>query len=202
MRTLHRPIVVLLWVAAAMATQTHVVAWGAWNSVTLASGQQLKVRPILVDGRIKEYSTGAAHQVTDNLWVARRVFRLNNALPDESPKGPKWTWQLDGWMTVSSASGRISELNMPEFNPLSSQASWFQDYAAYCGATEDATVHYMVVFQLGKRKPILKKELYGQSCDAPKWQREPSRVTFEPAGGGASVSFVVHDGIAELQSRQ
>jgi len=62
-------------------------------------------------------------------------------------------------------------------------------------------VHYMVVFQLGKRKPILKKELYGQSCDAPKWQRDPSRVTFDPAGG-ASVSFVVHDGIAELQSRQ
>jgi len=54
---------------------------------------------------------------------------------------------------------------------------------------------------MGKRKPVLKKELYGQSCLAPIWERDPSRVTFEPPGG-AKVSFVIHDGIAELQSSQ
>jgi hypothetical protein len=199
MRICLRSLGPLFLVAAALATQPHVVAWGAWTSITLASGQQLKIRPIIIDGRIKDYSTGAAHQVTENLGVARRVFRINNSLPDDSPKRPQWTWQLGGWISVNSTSGRISELNLPDFDPHTSQVSWFQDYAAYCGATEDATVHYMMVFQLGKRKPVLRKELYGQSCTAPKWERDPSRVSFEPAGG-AKVSFLVHDGSAELQS--
>lgn len=191
--------VVLLLVAAAIASQSHVVGWGAWTSITLTSGQQLKVRPIMIDGRVKEYSTGAAHQVTENVWVVRHVFRINNALPQEATKRPQWAWQLGGWLTVNSASGRVSELNLPDFDPHTSQVSWFQDYAAYCGATEDSSVHYMVVFQLGKRKPVLKKELYGQSCAAPQWEKDPSRVSFEPVGG-TRVSFLVHDGSAELQS--
>lgn len=199
MRIRLRMLVPLFLAAAAGAGQGHVVAWGAWTSITLASGQQLKIRPILIDGRIKEYSTGAAHQVTENLWVARRVFRINNSLPEETSKRPQWAWQLGGWMTVNSNTGHISELNLPDFDPHTSEVTWFQDYAAYCGATEDATVHYMLVFQIGKRKPILKKELYGQSCTAPKWERDPSRVSFESAGG-AKVSFLVHDGTAELQS--
>src|SRR5579864_102841 len=199
MRLWRHSMVMLLLAAVAVAAQSHVVAWGAWTSITLVSGQQLKIRPIVVDGRIKEYSTGAAHQVTENVWVARRAFRINNALPQESAKRPQWTWQLGGWLTVSSTSGRVSELNLPDFDLHTSQVSWFQDYAAYCGATEDGSVHYMVVFQLGKRKPILKKELYGQSCAAPQWERDPNRVSFEPAGG-AKVSFLVHDGSAELQS--
>lgn len=199
MRISHRTIAVVLWAAAAVASQSHVVGWGPWKSVTLASGQQVKVRPVVIDGRVKEYSTGEHHRVTESLWVARRITRLNGALPNESLKQPRWTWQLDGWMSVSSTTGRISELNLPEFDPHNSAASWYEDYAAYCGGTEDGSAHYMVVFQLGRRKPVLKKELYGQSCPEPTWQRDPSRVTFEPAGG-TKVSFVIHDGIAELQS--
>lgn len=189
----------LLLTVAAFAASNHVVAWGSWTAVKLASGEQLKVRPILIDGRIKEYSTGAAHQVTENVWVARHAVRINNALPQDASKRAQWTWQLGGWISVNSASGRISELNLPSFEPHTSQVSWFQDYAAYCGATEDGSVHYMVVFQMGKRKPILKKELYGQSCAAPKWEKDPSRVSFEPAGG-TKVSFIVRDGSAQLQS--
>lgn len=199
MRLVRVPMLVLLLAAAAVAAQSHVVAWGSWTSITLASGEQLKVRPIVIDGRIKEYSTGAAHQVTENEWVVRRAFRINNSLPQETSKRPQWTWQLGGWLRISSATGRISELNLPDFDPHTSQVSWFQDYAAYCGATEDGSVHYMVIFQIGKRKPVLKKELYGQSCAAPIWEKDPSRVSFE-AQGGTKVSFVVHDGSAELQS--
>jgi len=187
--------------AAAAASGSHVVGWGSTATIKLASGQQVKVRPVMVDGRLKEYSTGPAHQVTETLFVVRRVFRINNALPGDPPGPAQWTWQLDGWMSVNSSTGHIAELKLPEFDPRLSQASWFQDYAAYCGSSEDTGVHYMVVFQMGKRKPVLKKELYGQSCFAPIWERDPSRVTFEPAGG-AKVSFVIHDGIAELQSSQ
>jgi|SRR5579864_361067 len=199
MRICRSVLVGLLLAAVAVAAQSHVVAWGGWTPITLASGQQLKVRSIIIDGRAKEYSTGEVHQVTEKLWVVRRAFRINNALPQDGSKRPQWAWQLGGWVTVSSATGRISELNLPDFDAHASQVSWFQDYAAYCGATEDGSVHYMVVFQLGKRKPVLQKELYGQSCAAPQWERDPNRVSFEPAGG-AKVSFLVHDGSAELQS--
>jgi hypothetical protein len=199
MRLCLRTLLPIFVATAAIAAQSHVVAWGAWAVVTLDSGQQLKVRPILIEGRIKEYSTGAAHEVTENLWVVRRAYRINNSLPQDSTKRPQWTWELGGWIKVSGATGRISELNLPDFDPHASQVSWFQDYAAYCGATEDASVHYMVVFQLGKRKPVVKKELYGQSCAAPTWEKDPSRVSFESAGG-AKVSFLVHEGTAELQS--
>src|SRR5215472_9969166 len=114
MRIFHRPIAALLLVAAAVASQSHVVGWGPWMSVTLTSGQQLKVRSVLIDGRVKEYSTGEKHQVLETLWVVRRVSRLNSALPNESPNRPRWTWQLDGWMSVNSATGRIGELSLPE----------------------------------------------------------------------------------------
>ena len=192
---------VTIFVTAAVAAQGHVLGWGSWTSITLESGEKISVRPILMDGRVKDYSTGLPHQVTESLWVVRRAMRINNALPQDTSKRPLWTWQVGGWVSVNSSTGRISQLNLPAFDPHNSQVSWFQDYAAYCGATEDGSVHYMVVFELGKRKPALKKELYSQSCAAPTWEKDPSRVTFAPAGG-TKVSFLVHDGSAELESRQ
>src|ERR1700746_1367255 len=158
---------VLILVAAAAGAQGHVLAWGSWTSITLESGQKISVRPIVIDGRVKDYSTGLPHQVTEALWVVRRAIRINNSLPQETSKHAQWTWQLGGWISVNSATGRISQLNLPAFDAHNSQVSWFQDYAPYCGATEDGSVHYMVVFELGKRKPALKKELYGPSCSAP-----------------------------------
>ena len=184
--------------AAALAG--HVVAWGAWKPITLVSGHQIRIRPLLIDGRTKEYSTGDPHQITETVSVARRVFRLNNALPNDAAKSPQWVWKLGGWMSINSATGHVAELKLPEFDPQNSEASWFQDYAAYCGAAEGGFVHYMMVFQLGLRKPVLKKELSGKSCLAPTWERDPTRVTFEP-DGGRKMSFTIHDGIAELQSR-
>src|SRR5215471_9999844 len=146
MRPLLAPIVVVSLAIAAVAAGGHIVVLGGATSVKAGSGQQIKVRPIVVDGRVKDYSTGTAHQVTENLFVVRRVSRINNALPNESPKHPLWAWDLGGWISVSSTSGRITELKLPDFDPHSSDASWFQDYAAYCGASEDKSVRYMVVF--------------------------------------------------------
>lgn len=191
----------MVLVAAAVAAPGHVLGWGSSTSITLASGEKISVRPILIDGRVKDYFTGMAHQVTESLWVVRQAMRINNALPQDNSKHPQWTWQVGGWISVNSSTGRITQLNLPAFDPHNSQASWFQDYAAYCGATEDGSVHYMVIFELGKRKPVLKKELYGQSCVAPTWEKDPSRVTFASAGG-TTVSFLVHDGTAELQSNR
>ena len=86
---------------------------------------------------------------------------------------------------------------MSAFDGETSEASWYRDYAAYCGASDDGAKTYMVVSQLGKRKPVLRKEYPGPACAAPRWDRSPSRVTFTAAG--EKTSFVVHAHSADLQ---
>ena len=84
--------------------------------------------------------------------------------------------------------GRISSLALPEFDPYYSVASWYRDYAAYCGVSDDGKKLFAIVFQVGRRKPVLKKalgEAHGDAapdseCPAPGWERRPARVTFEP----------------------
>lgn len=197
MLDLHQAAFALLLLAA--AGQGHVIAWGGWKPVTLLSGQQIKIRPLVIDGRVKEYSTGASHQITETLTVARRVFRINNALPNAAAKDPQWSWQLGGWMSINHTTGHVSDLKLPEFDSQSSEASWFQDYAAYCG-TAEGNVHYMLVFQVGRRKPVLKKAFPGSSCPAPAWDKDPTRVSFA-APDGRRLSFAIHGSMAELQPR-
>jgi hypothetical protein len=57
-----------------------------------ATGEDaLKVRALLVDGVLKEWTTGDAHDVTDRSFVVRRVIKLNNALPTDTPGPPEKT---------------------------------------------------------------------------------------------------------------
>ena len=44
---------------------------------------ELKVRALIVDGVVKEWTTGEAHDVTDRSFVVRRVIKLNDSLPSE-----------------------------------------------------------------------------------------------------------------------
>ena len=173
----------------------HVIAFGKWISAKWpnATGQKLldlNVRPLFVDTRLKEYTTGAPHELTDRLFVVRRVFRVNDALPTENvnASGPRWQWQRGGWLLVDRLTGRVSQLNLPEFDPFYSTASWYRDYIAYCGVSDDGRKLYAMVAQVGRRKPILKKdagEPAGEDdpdseCPPPIWERSPMRVTFQP----------------------
>jgi hypothetical protein len=186
--------VVVLWIAAgesAAVPKTHVITFGKWMSVKWpdATGKKLldlKVRPLYVDTRLKEYTTGTAHELTDRLFAVRRVFRVNDALPEENAL--RWQWQRGGWLLVDRVSGRVSQLSLPEFDPFYSTASWYRDYVAYCGVSDDGKKLYAVVAQVGRRKPVLKKpvgEPAGEDdpdseCPAPTWERSPARVTFQP----------------------
>jgi hypothetical protein len=86
----------------------------------------------------------------------------------------------------------VAQLNLPAFDPDISEVNWYRDYAAYCGSSDDGSKTYMVVVQLGKRKPILKKEFAGAGCSAPVWERNPSRVTFNAGGGKSSFAVRAH----------
>jgi hypothetical protein len=178
------------------ASKPHVITLGKWATVRYMTGRDedklsdMKVRPLYIDSRIKEFVSGMPHDVTDRLFVARRAFRLNDALPDEIGTTPHWKWQLGGWLLVDRVSGHVSQLALPDFDLNKSVASWYRDYAAYCGISADGKKLYALVEQLGHRKPILKKALrenggddLGKSECLAGWQRQPARVTFTIASG-------------------
>jgi len=62
-----------------------------WPNATGKNLLDLKVRPLYVDTRLKEYTTGSAHDLTDRLFAVRRMFRVNDALPEETTV--RWQWQ-------------------------------------------------------------------------------------------------------------
>ena len=193
------------------ATKVHSVTFGRWIPVQwLAASDSSpltsKVRPLLVDGRLKEYVVGSPHEITDRLFVVRRAFRINDALPEESV--PRWHWQRGGWLLVDRVTGRVSAVTLPSFDPDFSAVSWYRDYGAYCGVGDDGKKTYAVVAQLSRRKPVLRKLLPNvlkddsgpeSICPAPQWQRNPVRVSFAPAGGD-NQTFAVRGTAVDLVS--
>jgi hypothetical protein len=185
--------------AAGATAKIHVITFGKWMPVQWFPGMEanddkplsLRIRPLIVDGRVKEYMLGAAHDVTERLFVVRRVFRVNDSLPEES--APRWQWQRGGWLLVDRVTGRISPINLPEFDVFYSATAWYRDYVAYCGVSDDGKKTYAIVAQISRRKPVLKKPLSNDgvpdeampdsACPAPSWQKNPVRVSFTLAGG-------------------
>ena len=213
------PLLVAVTAALHAAPRKHTVALGAVRKVPYskagdpagaAAGEaELKIRALLVDGVLKEWTTGDAHDVTDRSFVVRRVIRINDSLPsdNQTPAGAptekpasnspsaagRWVWQRGPWLLVDRVTGHVTALKLPDYDPGVSQVMWFRDYAAYCGVTESGKSLYAVVAQIAVRKPVLAKKLSAfdaenhadPPCAPPEWQREPLRITFHPAGKDA-----------------
>lgn len=213
--------------AHAAPRKSHSVVLGAARKVPYSktgdpAGAQtgedsLKIRALLVDTVLKEWTTGDAHDVTDRSFVVRRAIRLNDSLPSDvadqkfapaassAPAASRWVWQRGPWLLVDRVTGRITPLKLPDYDPGVSQVSWFRDYGAYCGITATGKSLYAVVAQVERGKPILAKKLSAfdvenhpdPACNQPDWQREPLRITFHAAGKDA-VSFDIVPGSAVL----
>ncbi len=179
--------------------RVHLVALGGAKKVAyskagdpagaLGSESELRVRPLVVDGRVKEWTTGEAHDVTDRSFAVRRALRINDALPTD--KAEHWVWQKGPWLLVDRTAGHTTPLKLPDYDPSVSDVSWFRDYAAYCGLTSSGKELYAVVAQIAARKPLVAKKLTPWDGAAPRtapacapvaWQREPLRITFQAAG--------------------
>ena len=155
---------------------------------------ELKVRPLVVDGKVKEWTTGDTHDVTERSFAVRRAVRLNDALPTDHDT--RWVWQRGPWLLVDRGSGKITALHLPDFDPAISEAVWFRDYAAYCGLNSTGKQLFAVVAQVAARRPLLARKLGSwdpadhpsPACAAATWQRDPLKVSFKTTGGEA-VSF-------------
>ncbi len=199
--------------------KTHTVILGAAKRVPYSqagdpAGAQagedaLKIRALLVDGVLKEWTAGDAHDVTDRSFAVRRVIRLNDTLPTDKPGSDEsknhWVWQRGPWLLVDRVTGHVTAVKLPDYDPGVSQVSWFRDYAAYCGLTASGKSVYAVVAQVAGRKPVLAKKLAAFDaanhptpvCALPDWRRDPLRITFHPAGKDA-MSYDVVPGSAVL----
>ena len=158
----------------------------------------MKVRPLIVDGRQKEWTTGEAHDVTDRSFTIRRALRLNDALPGDA--AARWSWQPGPWLLVDRTTGHITALHLPDFDDVVSEAVWFRDYAAYCGTGTTAKGGlFAVVAQLGARRAVVQQQIgkWPQAAagragmQAGRWQRAPMRVTLQATGGEAMTFDVV-----------
>jgi hypothetical protein len=190
--------------AFAVVPRSHSVSLGAVRIVpysiegdptgALPDETKLRVRPLVVDGRVKEWTTGDVHDVTDRSFTVRRAIRLNDSLPTDHTE--HWVWQRGPWLLVDRASGKITALHLPDYDPSVSEVSWFRDLAAYCGLSASGKQLYAVVAQIAARKPLLSKKL-GEwnavahstpACALAVWQREPLQISFSPTGAPA-ISF-------------
>jgi hypothetical protein len=214
-------------VAATPQHKGHLVVLGATRKVPYSKAgdpagaaqaeTELKVRALLVDGAVKEWTTGEAHDVTDHSFVVRRVIKINDNLPADktgssdksivkpAPAAGSWVWQRGSWLLVDRQTGHIVVLKLPDYDPGVSQVVWFRDYGAYCGVTASGKSLYAVVAQVTVRKPLLARKLSvfdsgnhpDPACGSVDWQREPLRVTFHPTGKDP-VSFNIVPGSAVL----
>ena len=159
----------------------------------------LKIRPLIVDTRQKEWTTGEFHDVTDRTYAIRRALRINDSLPTDTAQ--RWVWQPGPWLLVDRVTGHITALHLPDFDPAISSAVWYRDYAAYCGTSSTAkgSTLIAVVAQLGARKAVVARSVgkWPQPdhpvplCQPARWQRLPLRVTVQPTGSEPSTFDLV-----------
>src|SRR5690348_11528964 len=122
--------ILLMHLNAFGASKPHVVSLGRWTSISIRpdEGEEpttIKIRSLNVDGLIKEFTIGTAHELTERMFVVQRIYRVNDSLPQQT--GPtQWQWQRGGWLLVDRRSGKIQQLALAEFDPDSSAANWFR----------------------------------------------------------------------------
>lgn len=157
-----------------------------------AAETRLEVRPLLIDGFVKAWTTGEMHTVTEHTFVVQQARRVNDDLPGQ--KKVQWIWQRGPWLMVDRTHGSAREIRLPDYEANVSDVVWFRDLAAYCGVKSSGRELVAVIYRLNVSKPVLARRLGvwspGKSpnpaCAPAGWQRQPLSVTFQQSGGSAA----------------
>src|SRR5207244_12582228 len=125
--------IIVLSGTAMAAAKPHVITFGKSTQVKWLAGAdentplELRVRALYVDGKLREFTIGGPHEITERLFVVRRAFRVNDSLPDEG--APRWFWQRGGGALVGFATGRVTPPNLPDFE----SSAWAGGVDCYLG---------------------------------------------------------------------
>src|SRR5256886_3100134 len=109
--------IIVLSGTAMAAAKPHVITFGKSTQVKWLAGAdentplELRVRALYVDGKLREFTIGSPHEITERLFVVRRAFRVNDSLLDEG--APRWLWQRGGGGVGGRLDGRTTPLNIP-----------------------------------------------------------------------------------------
>lgn len=152
---------------------------------------QLAIRPLLVDGVEKAWTTGEMHTVTGHTFVIEQAIQVNDDLPGEQKV--EWIWQRGPWLLVDRTHASYKQMRLPDYEPGISDVAWFRDMAAYCAVKPSGRELLGLVYQIGVRRPLLSKKLGKWSvsgdpepaCQPPVWQRQPLSVAYQQPGGTA-----------------
>ncbi|MGD0831985.1 MAG: hypothetical protein ABR907_13660 [Terracidiphilus sp.] len=114
--------------------KVHTVVLGAARKVPYskigdpagaAQGEtELKIRALLVDGVLKEWTTGEAHDVTDRSFVVRRVLKINDTLPNYIPGPSDNQMPGDKAATNDQSSPAAKPVLANKTKPESAQEHW------------------------------------------------------------------------------
>jgi hypothetical protein len=102
------------WPDGRAASKPHVVSLGKATPVKLFVGPaedrtiDISVRPLYVDTKLKDFTTGDAHDVTDREFVVRRAYRINDTCPTTRRSLPSgFGNEADGcWWTACQGRSR------------------------------------------------------------------------------------------------
>jgi hypothetical protein len=117
----------------------------------------LTIRPLLIDGRRKEWTTGAAHEITDHTFAVLQALNINDALPTD--KSPHFIWQTGAWLLIDRSTGHITPLKIPAYDSSLTGISWYRDLAAYCSVSPAGKTLSAEVFLIGSRKAAARKRV-------------------------------------------
>ncbi len=87
MRTIPVLVMLLVSISAGAASKPHVISFGKPQQVKLSAGASesktvdITVSPLFVDTKLKEYTIGKQHDVTDRQFVVRRAFASTTPCP-------------------------------------------------------------------------------------------------------------------------
>jgi hypothetical protein len=117
----------------------------------------LTIRPLLIDGRRKQWTTGPVHDITDHTFAVLEALHINDALPTD--RAPHFIWQTGAWLLVDRSTGHVTPLHLAAYDPALTGISWYRDLAAYCSISPSGKILSGTVFQIGSRKAAARKRI-------------------------------------------
>lgn len=145
----------------------------------------LKVCALYVDGRVRESTLGPSHDITElALCGAPRFPGKRQPAGRCSSQPPVGCGNAeDGCCSIAGRSHIVHR--SAGIRSLLFRASWYRDYAVYCGVADDGKKLSAVVFQVGRRKPVLKNVWV-----KPEAMARPIRSAGPTAGAAAGASHL------------